>query len=204
MDPLALAFSTLLMLYVSVESAVYVWLPTYLRPYHGAAAWMALYALTAFFVLRAAGRFMGIWLLRHLRWHAVLALCGLWVLACFLAAVVGGVDAGIWLLPLSGLPMSIIYPTLNSKGISCFPKSSHGAAAGVLLFFTAVAAALGPLAIGAVSDRYGDVRYGFELACAFAALLCAALLLNWMIDPTRRRLEALGSRAPSTLNAGGT
>ena len=30
--------------------------------------------------------------------------------------------------------MSIMYPTLNSKGISCFPKSQHGAAAGVILF----------------------------------------------------------------------
>lgn len=189
-DPFALGFSALLMLYVAVESAVYVWLPTYLRPYHGTAAWLALYALTGFFILRAVGRFLGIWLLQHFRWQAVVAGCAVCVLGCFVGTVVGGVDAGIWLLPLSGLPMSIIYPTLNSKGISCFPKSAHGAAAGVLLFFTAVAAALGPLAIGAVSDRYGDVRYGFELACGFAALLAATLLLNWLVDPAQQRLRA--------------
>ena len=33
----------------------------------------------------------------------------------------------ILLLPLSGLFMSVLYPTLNSKGISCFRKPEHGA-----------------------------------------------------------------------------
>ena len=41
---------------------------------------------------------------------------------------------------MPGLFMSMIYPTLNSKGISCFPKTEHGAIAGVILFFTAAAA----------------------------------------------------------------
>ncbi|HTY94524.1 MAG TPA: MFS transporter [Steroidobacteraceae bacterium] len=192
-DPLALGFSAMLMLYVAVECAVYVWLPTYLQPYRGPARWLALYALTIFFVLRATGRFLGIWLLRHFSWHAVLAVCGLSVFGCFLGAVVGGVNVGIWLLPLSGLPMSIIYPTLNSKGISCFPRSAHGAAAGVLLFFTAVAAALGPLAIGAISDAYGDIRVGFEFAAGLALLLSLALGLNWVFDPTRQRLAGLAT-----------
>jgi fucose permease len=89
--------------------------------------------------------------------------------------------------------MSVVYPTLNSKGISCFPKSEHGAAAGVLLFFTAAAAALGPLAMGAVSDAYGDVRFGFILATALALLMCIALLLNWLFDPARRRLDAVAA-----------
>ena len=53
----------------------------------------------------------------------------------------GGPEPAVYLLPLSGLFMSIIYPTLNSKGISCFPRSQHGAVAGVILFFTALAAA---------------------------------------------------------------
>ena len=33
-----------------------------------------------------------------------------------------------------------MYPTINSKGISCVPKAEHGAAAGVILFFTCVSA----------------------------------------------------------------
>jgi fucose permease len=86
--------------------------------------------------------------------------------------------------------MSIIYPTLNSKAISCFPRHQHGAAAGVILFFTALAAALGPLAMGALSDAWRSPRAGFVLATAFSALLFAGLALNWWRDPSRRRLEA--------------
>jgi MFS transporter, FHS family, L-fucose permease len=104
--------------------------------------------------------------------------------------LLGGLSVGVFLLPLTGLFMSIIYPTLNSKAISCFPKHRHGAAAGVILFFTAAAAAAGPLAMGAVSDAWRDPRAGFVLATVFALLLLIGLLLNWLLDPSRKRLES--------------
>jgi fucose permease len=189
-DPLALGVSALVMLYVAVEVAIYVWMPTYLLGYDGSVAWLPVYALTIFFVLRAAGRFLGAWLLARVEWKAALALCSFAILICFAGSLLLGVASAAWLLPLSGLFMSILYPTLNSKGISCFPKTQHGAAAGVILFFTAAAAALGPLAMGIVSDAYGTTRAGFVLATAFAALLVAGLLGNWLLDPLRRRLQA--------------
>jgi len=80
--------------------------------------------------------------------------------------------------------MSVIYPTLNSRGISCLAKSEHGVGAGVILFFTCLSAVLAPLAMGAVSDAMGGSKYGFVLATGFAALLFAGLLLNWMFNPT--------------------
>jgi fucose permease len=101
------------------------------------------------------------------------------------------VDWAVYLLPTSGLFMSVIYPTINSKGISCVPKSEHGAAAGVILFFTCLSAVLAPLAMGAVSDAMGHITYGFWLATGFAALLFVGLLLNWLTDPTRAVLERL-------------
>jgi fucose permease len=89
--------------------------------------------------------------------------------------------------------MSTIYPTLNSKGMSCFPRTQHGAAAGVLLCFTVVAAAITSFAMGAVSDAYGDVRFGFMLATVFAFLLCAGLLYNWIVDPAHKRFATVGA-----------
>jgi fucose permease len=164
-------------------------MPTLLEAYAGSVAWLPVYALTIFFVLRAIGRFVGAWFLGRLPWSAALALFGFAILACFAGALVLGVEGAAWLLPLSGLFMSIIYPTLNSKGISCFPKDQHGAVAGVILFFTAVAAAVGPLAMGIVGDAYGDTRAGFILATAFAALLCLGLLFNWLGGPAEQRLR---------------
>jgi hypothetical protein len=114
-------------------------------------------------------------------------------LDCLLREPLAGVFGGAHLLPLSGLFMSMIYPTLNSKGISCFPKTEHGAIAGVILFFTCAAVALGQLAMGAVSDAFGHPKYGFVLATVFAAPLFAGLMLNWMYKPAGERLVKLES-----------
>jgi fucose permease len=190
-DPYALAFSTMIMLYVAVEVAIYVWMPTYLAGYHGMLTWLPIYALTIFFVLRAVGRFLGAWLIRFVPWTWLLALFGTAIFACFAGALLGGTTVGAYLLPASGLFMSIMYPTLNSKGISCFRKAEHGAAAGLILFFTAVSGAAAPLAMGAVSDAFGGVQYGFWLATLFAFLLCAGLLANLLYNPAMRRLAAL-------------
>jgi fucose permease len=190
-SPYVLAFSAGAFLYVGVEAAVYVWMPTLLAGYTGSVAALATYSLSLFFLLRAAGRFLGAWVLTRVQWQPVLALFSGCILLCFAATIAGGVNWAVYLLPLSGLFMSIIYPTINSKGISCLPKSEHGAGAGVILFFTCASAVLAPLAIGAVSDAFGRIEYGFSLATGFAALLFVGALLNWLLNPTRSVLERL-------------
>jgi fucose permease len=194
-DPLALGFSLVVMFYVATETAIYVWMPTLLQAYDGSYAWLAASALTLFFVLRAVGRFVGAWLLGRVSWTAALAIMALLIFVCFAGALVGGVSVAAWLLPLTGLFMSIMYPTLNSKAISCFPKDRHGAIAGVILFFTAIAAAAGPLAMGAVSDAQGSPRAGFVLATVYAFLLLACLVYNLIANPSSRRLQLSDSAA---------
>jgi MFS transporter, DHA1 family, quinolone resistance protein len=189
-NPYALGFSTLIMLYVAVEVAIYVWMPTWLAGYDGSLPWLATYALTLFFVLRAAGRFIGAWLLQRLAWEQVLLVLALAILLCFAGSLVGGEAWALWLLPLSGLFMSVMYPTLNSKGISCFEHDEHGAIAGLILFFTAFAAAIGPLAMATLSDALGDIRYGFMLATGFALLLFLGLLWNWLHKPAAAKLAS--------------
>ena len=190
-SPYVLAFSAGAFLYVGVEAAIYVWMPTLLAGYRGGATTLAAYSISIFFILRAAGRFLGAWMLTRVPWQAVLAVFSGAILLCFVLSIAGGVDWAVYLLPLSGLFMSVIYPTLNSKGISCLPKSEHGAGAGVILFFTCASAVLAPLAIGAVGDAFGHIVYGFWLATGFAALLFAGLFVNWLVNPTRRLLEQL-------------
>jgi fucose permease len=172
-------------------------MPTYLARYTGSLQWLPAYALTIFFVLRATGRFLGAALLEHVRWAPMLGVFGLAIFACFAGAALGGVETGVFLLPLSGLFMATMYPTLNSKGISCVANEEHGSAAGVILFFTAIAAAVAPLAMAAVSDAWGDPRYGFLLATGFALLLVIGLLINWAFDPAGRRLQQLDRGLPA-------
>jgi len=185
------AFSLGAFLYAAVESAVYVWMPTLIAGYHGNAVWLAAYSISIFFLLRAAGRFLGSWMLNRFQWTAVLALFSALILACFAVSIAGGVAWAIFLLPLSGLFMSVIYPTINSKGISCLPKSEHGSGAGVILFFTCLSAVVAPLAMAAISDAMGGPEYGFVLATGFAAALFIGLTLNWIFNPTVRVFERL-------------
>jgi fucose permease len=183
-----LAFSFAIMLYVGVETAIYVWMPTLLADYKGPAVLLAAYALSVFFILRAAGRFLGAWLLNRLSWTQVVAICSLAIFICFGAALAGGRGVAVFSLPISGLFMSVLYPTINSKGISCFPKAEHGSVSGVILFFTCVSAVISPWMMGLISDRFGDAAYGFALATGLAALLAALAVLNLVFDPSRRRL----------------
>ena len=188
-DPYALGFGAALMFYVAAEAAVYVWAPTYLAGYDGPLIWFAVYAVSIFFVLRAVGRFLGAWLLSRLRWQSVLALCSAGVLICFLAAAIGGRGVATLALPLSGLFMSVLYPTINSKGISCFPRSRHGEVAGLLLFFTCISAVLAPLTMAALSDALGDPKYSLYLASACCVVLTGLGAWNLVQDPTRGRLR---------------
>jgi fucose permease len=204
-SPYVLAFSFGAFLYVGVEAAVYVWMPTWFESYGGSATTVVAYSISIFFLLRAGGRFLGVWLLGRLPWQAALALFSGGILACFAVSIAGGVGWAIYLLPLSGLFMSVIYPTLNSKGISCLPNSEHGSGAGVILFFTCASAVVAPLAIGGVGDRFGDIVYGFWLATGLAAVLFAGAMLNWIVDPTARVLaqqDAAGYRTQSVERPG--
>lgn len=193
-SPYALGFSFGIAMYVACEVAVFVWLPTFLEDFEGdgLSVFFATYAVMIFFVLRAAGRFLGVWILDLFDWKLVMLVFSGLIFGCFGLSIVGGRDVAVFLLPLSGLFMSMIYPTLNSKGISCFPKHDHGAIAGLILFFTAVSAALSPLAMALASDAFGggDMRIGFSLATAFAGLLFAAAIANRIFDPAQRALAA--------------
>jgi fucose permease len=189
-DSHALGFGACIFLYVGVETAVYVWMPSLLAAEGAKPLLPGAYALSVFFVLRAVGRFVGAWTLERLGWTRALAVCSVAILACFAGALIGGLTAASVLLPLSGLFMSVLYPTLNSKAISGFPVARHGAAAGFILFVTCLSAVLSPLAIGAASDAFGGPRAGFVLATVMAFALAAALVFNLIKNPSQDRLSA--------------
>ena len=203
-NPYALGFSVGAFLYVAAESAIYVWMPSYLvcdatsikSTYdcytQGFSQTLAIYSVTAFFILRAAGRFVGIWMMSRFNWTLVLMLFSGAIVVCFALGLWGGKQLALYLFPLTGIFMSVIYPTFNSKGISCFPKHQHGSVAGVILFFTAAGAAAGPFIMGLVSDANGgDAKYGFIVATIFAALLFAGMVYNYLKNPTQQRLAKI-------------
>lgn len=212
-NPYAMGFSLGAFLYVAAESAIYVWMPSYLvcdavslgetfSCYsEGFNKTLAMYSVTAFFILRALGRFVGIWMMQHFNWALVLVLFSFALMLCYIGGLYGGKSVALYLFPLTGIFMSVIYPTFNSKGISCFPKHEHGTVAGVILFFTAAGAAAGPLIMGIVSDANGgDAKYGFMVAAVFSGILFVGLLFNYLLNPTKERLAVLERSEYGTVN----
>ncbi len=202
-DPHALFFSVAIALYVAAEVAIYVWMPTLFQNYVGGLYNAALYSLTIFFALRATGRFIGWWILRYFSWTAVMMWFTLLIFICYCASLIFGVQAAVILLPLSGLFMSMIYPTLNSKGISCFTKDRHSSVAGLILFFTAVSAAgVAPL-MAVISDIFadGNIAAGFVLATIISALLFAMMVYNHIVQPAAQRLNETAATQAAEPNA---
>ncbi|WP_269714766.1 MFS transporter [Caulobacter sp. NIBR2454] len=187
-DPASLFFGLALMLYVGAEAAVYVWAPTYLSSYQGPWVWLVAYAVAIFFVLRAIGRFLGVWLLSKFDWTVVVAICSSAMAALFWVAVAGGRDVALFALPATGLFMSVLYPTLNSAGISCHDKSRHGSIAGLLLFFTCVGAVVAPLLMGLAGDWLGEIAWSITAGAALASLLAALCVWNAVRKPFAARL----------------
>jgi len=191
----ALGFSLAIALYVGTEAAIYVWMPTLFEKYEGSMTWWVGYSLSIFFILRAVGRFMAIWVLSKISWSSAMLIFSGAIFICYAASMVLGLDFAIILLPVTGLFMAMIYPTLNSKGISCFAKHEHGAVAGLILFFTAVAATIGPLAMAAFSDLMGgEAKYGFYIATVFAGLLFIAMIYNFVKQPAAQQLASFSSQ----------
>ena len=191
-DPYVLGFSLAAILYVGVETAIYVWMPTVLDAHAREWPVLAAYALSIFFVLRATGRFLGAWLLDILPWEKVIAVNAVLILICFLVALADQERLAVFALPFSGLFMSVIYPTINSKALSGFPKARHGSIAGIVLFFTCISAVVAPLVMGLVSDAYGDPIEGFKVAVGFAILLAAGAVYNLWFRPAEVRLAGQG------------
>lgn len=192
-DKTALYFSLAIAMYVACEVAIFVWMPSYAEGFVGSELAMkfALYGVSIFFALRAIGRFLASWALGKVDWKIFLLIFSALIFLCFLLTVTMGKSVGVFLLPISGLFMSMIYPTVNSKGISAFPNHQHGSVAGIILFFTAVAAAFGPLLMAFVSDKFadGNLTAGFVLATGFAAILFFWALYNWRNDPAGHLLN---------------
>ena len=182
-DPAARFFGTALMLYVGAEAAIYVWAPTYLAGYSGSWTWLAAYVVSIFFVLRAVGRFLGVWLLSRFDWSTVLLACSSGMALLLWVAVLGGREIAIFALPATGLFMSVLYPTINSTGISCYDKGRHGSIAGLLLFFTCISAVFAPMAMGALGDALRDSAYSLVLGAVFATLLVVQCAWNLSRKP---------------------
>ncbi len=160
--------------YVALELSIGAWMMEYLQKQHAFSVDQSSRYLSAFFVMLMLGRLAGAWIVEKVDY--------LWAVAIALLAsgfcVAGGLFFGpryLLCLPLSGLCMSIIFPTVTAS-FSRQQTNPSSAAIGLLFGFSGLGGALGPWLVGVVSQQFG-VASGLSVTLAFNLVAVVALVV---------------------------
>jgi fucose permease len=183
------AFVVGVFIYVLIEQGVGTWLPTFNAQVLHLPAAMSVQAASIYAAALALGRLCAGGVIRLVGWLPVLAGCiiGVCAIILFIVPLAHGVqpraDMG-WLdapfaayaMPLIGLFLAPIYPTINSAILSSLPKARHAAMTGLIIAFSALGGTFGSFVTGHIFAALGGAR-AFSLLVVPAVLLGAVLFL---------------------------
>jgi fucose permease len=137
--------------YVGSEQGISYWMSKFLLKYHGFNPDIAgADAVSYFWGLMTIGGVLGLILMKLydskpiLRWFTILAMISV------AAGLFGSAQVSLWAFPVSGIFLSVMYPTIVSLGLNSVAKH-HGSFAGILMTGIAGGAVI-QILIGAISD----------------------------------------------------
>ncbi|MEO8271386.1 MAG: MFS transporter [Aureliella sp.] len=165
-------FYLLICAYVAVELGVAAWLVEYLQKEQQISVSRSSFYLSGFFAMIMFGRFFGSWWVERVGYLRMIALALTGTLTCLTAGLFGPAEWRL-LLPISGLFMSIVFPTVTAAVAAAHP-SNVGSIFGILFTFGGIGGALGPWTIGLVSQAFG-LRWGLASTIAFCVIALIAL-----------------------------
>jgi fucose permease len=136
------------------------------------------------------GRFLGGVLLNRIKWIHLLTFC-LVAAAVIVVSVLPlaknvQVDASTswlnaplaaYLLPILGLFLAPIYPTLNSTILSAMPKHMHSSMAGLIVVFSALGGTFGSMITGNLFDVVGGEKVFYFTLIPLSIILIAIWIL---------------------------
>jgi fucose permease len=165
--PLTLIFIISIFLYVLIEQSFQTWFPTFYTAIIRAPASMAVQAGAVLGGAFMIGRFLGGFILNKVKWIYLLSFC--LVASAILIVLVlplsgnssteglitwTNAPAVVYLMPLIGLFLAPVYPTINSTILSTLPKHMHSSMAGLIVVFSALGGTTGSIITGNVFQKY--------------------------------------------------
>ena len=185
--PLTIIFILSIFCYVLIEQSFQTWFPTFYKEILKVPSTMAIQAGAVLAGAAMIGRLLSGYVLKKVSWIAFLTFCIIMVIlliniALSLSSGVSSAQVYNWfnapfvvyLLPLIGLFLSPIYPTINSVILSALPKNKHSAMSGLIVVFSALGGTTGSMITGHVFERF-DGSTAFYLT--LIPLGCIAVLL---------------------------
>ncbi|MFT4026197.1 MAG: MFS transporter [Novosphingobium sp.] len=205
--PTVLFFAGAAFLYVLIEQGVGTWLPTFNAEVLRLSAPMSVQGASIFAAALALGRLGAAPLIARIGWLKLLGLCiaGVSVVVVIIVPLAGEPPAqrlNNWAalpwygyaMPLIGLFLAPIYPTIVSTILSSLPRERHAAMTGLIIGFSALGGTTGSFITGRTFAAFGGVA-------AFKLIVVPALLLGLLIVLLDRRLRKAPLSRPKDLPA---
>lgn len=158
--------------YVAAEIGSGAWMVAYLQESRGWDITSSSNALALFFAAIMIGRLLGGFLVQRIGYLHSILLASIGALAVFL---LGAFTPYAQLLPLAGLFLSIIFPTITAAA-SDEIRENQSTALGILFTFAGVGSIFGPLLVAWVNELAG-ISYTFVIISIFTALIIPPLLI---------------------------
>lgn len=170
--PVMWCYYGLIAAYVATELSLGAWMMGYLQQQYQFTVDQSSRYLSAFFVLLMFGRLVGAWVVERVNYLLAVAVALIATLLCIAGGLL--IDRQlVFLLPVSGLCMSIVFPTVTASVSRLHPHNS-GTIIGLLFAFSGLGGALGPWLVGLVSESFG-LQVGLTMLLVFNALAIVAL-----------------------------
>ena len=167
LKPLTIIFVISIFLYVLIEQSFQTWFPTFYTDIIKVPPSMAVQASAILGGAFMIGRFLGGFILNKMKWITLLTICllsaGIIVIVVLpLADTTQTVGLITWanaplvvyLMPLIGLFLAPVYPTINSTILSSLPKHMHSSMAGLIVVFSALGGTTGSIITGNIFEKY--------------------------------------------------
>jgi fucose permease len=193
--PLTIVFIISIFMYVLIEQSFQTWLPTFYQDILKTPASMAVQAGASLAGVIMIGRFLGGILLKHIKWIHLLSVCLILagviiVLVLPLAKNVVLDESTNWmnaplaayLLPILGLFLAPIYPTLNSTILSALPKYMHSSMAGLIVVFSALGGTFGSMITGSLFDVVGGNKVFYFSLIPLTLIFISIWILNKLVS----------------------
>jgi len=175
--PLIIIFIISAFFYVLIEQSIQTWLPTFNREILFLPSSISVQIVSILAGAIALGRITGGYFIKKFHWMPVLTTCiiGSMLIVILVVPLTSGYSAGeimswsqvpvaAYLLPLVGLFLGPIYPSLNSSVLSVLPKNKQSAMTGLIVIFSALGGTTGSLLTGQIFGRFdGQIAFYFTL-----------------------------------------
>lgn len=165
-------FVVMTFFYVFIEQGTITWLPTYNNHVLHISNELSLQVASLFPLSLCIGRFLGAAAMRKVSWvkllfvSLIVSFC-LFVFAIFLSGLVGhdGTTVNSWfdlpwaaiVIPIAGLFVAPLYPTICSTIVSAQPLKLHSSMAGIILLFSALGGTTGSRIVGSLFEIFGGL-----------------------------------------------